>query len=176
MLSNWKTDSNSSVGSGSALDELAGRTTAKGGVAPPPIKAGSTTSDKTHSVVDASLTMRGDLESEGDILVKGKVIGNIRCKLLVVDTDAIIEGGVDADEAVIRGRVSGEVRATRIRLEKSANVDANLYQSSFSADEGARIRGSLNSLEDSAVRKEAKAAEAKPAAVPPAIVPVASAG
>ena len=47
-----------------------------------------------HSVVDKFLTMKGDLESEGDIHVKGKVFGNIRCKLLIIDVDALVEGGV----------------------------------------------------------------------------------
>jgi len=51
--------------------------------------------------------MKGDLESEGDILVKGKVLGNIKCKLLIVDVDALVEGGVEAEEVIIRGNSKG---------------------------------------------------------------------
>ena len=40
------------------------------------------------SIINEWLTMRGDLESEGDILIKGKVHGNITCKLLIIDAEA----------------------------------------------------------------------------------------
>jgi cytoskeletal protein CcmA (bactofilin family) len=96
-----------------------------------------------HSMVDACLTMKGDLESEGDILVKGKVIGNIRCKLLIIEVDALVEGGVEAEEVVVRGNTKGTLRADKVRLEKTANVDSEIYHRSFAADEGARIKGTL---------------------------------
>ncbi len=99
--------------------------------------------EQNCSIINEWLTMRGDLESQGDILVKGKVHGNIQCKLLIVDVDAAIEGGIVADDVVIRGATRGVVRAKRVRLEKTANVDSEIFHDTFSAEEGARIRGSL---------------------------------
>jgi cytoskeletal protein CcmA (bactofilin family) len=99
-------------------------------------------------VVDAGLTMKGELESEGDILVKGKVIGNIRCKLLIIEVDALVEGGVEAEEVVVRGNAKGTLQADRVRLEKTANVDSEIYHRSFSAEEGARIKGTLQSKDE----------------------------
>lgn len=96
-----------------------------------------------HSVVDACLTMKGDLESEGDILVQGKVIGNIRCKVLVIEVDALVEGGVEAEEVIVRGNTKGTLKADRVRLDKTANVDSEIYHGSFAAEEGARIEGTL---------------------------------
>ena len=113
-----------------------------------------------HSVVDACLTMKGDLESEGDILVKGRVIGNIRCKLLIIEVDALVEGGVEAEEIVVRGNTKGALRADRVRLEKTANVDSEIYHRAFSAEEGARIKGTLQ-CSDEAVAERADNGEAK---------------
>jgi len=101
-----------------------------------------------HSIVDAGLTMKGDLESEGDILVKGKVMGNIRCKLLIIEIDALVEGGVEAEEVVVRGNTKGTLRADKVRLEKTANVESEIYHRSFSAEEGARIKGTLQCKDD----------------------------
>jgi len=101
-----------------------------------------------HSMVDEFLTMKGDLESEGDIHVKGKVLGNIRCKLLIIEVDALVEGGVEAEEVIVRGNAKGTIQADRVRLEKTANVDSEIRHSSFSAEEGARIKGSLRSKDD----------------------------
>ena len=100
------------------------------------------------SIINEWLTMRGDLESEGDILIKGKVHGNITCKLLIVDVEAAIEGGIDCDDVVIRGATRGVIKAKRVRLEKTANVDGEIYQESFSAEEGARIRGALHHCDE----------------------------
>jgi cytoskeletal protein CcmA (bactofilin family) len=102
-----------------------------------------------HSVVDQFLTMKGDLESEGDIHVKGKVLGNIRCKLLIIDVDALVEGGVEAEEVIVRGNTKGTIQADRVKLEKTANVDSEICHRTFSAEEGARIKGSLRSKDES---------------------------
>jgi cytoskeletal protein CcmA (bactofilin family) len=101
-----------------------------------------------HSVVDEYLTVKGDLESEGDIHVKGKVFGNIRCKLLIIDVDALVEGGVAAEEVIVRGNTKGTIQADRVRLEKTANVDSEICHHTFSAEEGARIAGSLRSKDE----------------------------
>jgi cytoskeletal protein CcmA (bactofilin family) len=114
--------------------------------------------DANYSIINEWLTMRGDLESEGDILVKGKVHGNITCKLLIVDIDALIEGGIRAEEVVVRGRTKGTIEANKVRLEKSANVDSEISHQTFSAEEGARIKGALK------YRDEAIAINKQPAA------------
>ena len=102
-----------------------------------------------HSIVDKFLTMKGDLESEGDIHVKGKVFGNIRCKLLIIEVDALVEGGVEAEEVIVRGNTKGTIQADRVKLEKTAHVDSEICHHTFSAEEGARIKGSLRSKDES---------------------------
>jgi cytoskeletal protein CcmA (bactofilin family) len=96
-----------------------------------------------HTIIDERLTMKGELESDGDVLVRGKVVGNIRCKVLIVDETAAIQGDVTAEEIVIRGAAKGKMRAGRIRIEKNADVDCELCHRLFSAEEGARVRGTL---------------------------------
>lgn len=115
-----------------------------------------------NSTIDACLTMRGDLESDADILVKGKVFGNVTCNLLIVDSGAKIEGGINAKEVVIRGRVDGIIRAEKVRLDKSAEVQSDIYQNTFVAEEGAKILGTLKQLKDAPADRPATE-EAKPA-------------
>jgi cytoskeletal protein CcmA (bactofilin family) len=113
-----------------------------------------------HSIVDERLTMKGDLESDGDVLVKGKVIGNIRCKLLIIDSDALVEGGIECEELVVRGRTKGTIAATKVRLEKSASVDSEICHQSFSAEEGAKIKGALKYMEEMPISKRISEARA----------------
>ena len=110
--------------------------------------------DTGPSIVNKHLIMKGDLESEGDILVKGKVIGNIKCKLLIVDINALVDGGIEAEEIVIRGSTKGTIRANRVKLEKSATVDSEIEHHVFSAEEGARIKGAMRYFEEPINRKD----------------------
>ena len=106
------------------------------------------TADANYSIINEWLVMRGDLESEADILVKGKIHGNVKCKILIVDTGSTIEGGIEADEVVIRGATKGIIIAKKVRLEKTAEVDSEIHHQSFSAEEGAKIRGALRFSEE----------------------------
>lgn len=99
--------------------------------------------DANYSIINEWLTMKGDLESEQDILVKGRIHGNIQCKLLIIDADAFVEGGIVADEVIVRGKTKGTIKAKRVKLEKTAHVDSEISHESFSAEEGARITGAL---------------------------------
>jgi cytoskeletal protein CcmA (bactofilin family) len=119
--------------------------------APPPLatvpakppSSPSGTPDSKFSIINESLKMKGDIESDADILIQGKVHGNIKCKVLIVDHMAQVEGEVSADEVVIRGQTKGVVRARRARFEKTARVESEIWHQSFSAEEGARITGAL---------------------------------
>ena len=145
----------------SSLTEVGGSTQSAYAPSAQPVsikaKAGA-----SNSIIDEWLTMKGDLESEVDILVKGKVFGNIRCKLLIVDTEASIEGGIVADEVVVRGKTKGVIDAGKVRLEKTANVDSEIRHDTFSAEEGAKIRGALK-IKGEAASEPAKSSEAKAA-------------
>lgn len=106
------------------------------------------TAEANYSIINEWLVMKGDLESEADILIRGKVFGNIKCKLLIIDTDALVEGGIESEEVVVRGAAKGIMISRRVRLEKTADVDSEIHHQSFSAEEGAKIKGALRYTED----------------------------
>jgi cytoskeletal protein CcmA (bactofilin family) len=115
--------------------------------------------DASYSIINEWLVMRGDLESEADILVKGKIHGNVKCKLLIVDAGAKTEGRIDAEEVIVRGTVKGVISASKVRLEKTASIDCEIEHHVFAAEEGARIKGVLRVRETT----EVTAAEDLPA-------------
>lgn len=153
MFSTWKTTETANFDLGSRQQSQSAHHTQPDPVSTTPIKpatAGTVMAahgKDTFSVINEWLKMKGDLEGDGDILVKGTVHGNIRCKMLIVDLGAHVEGGIEADDVVIRGTARGVIRTKRIRLEKSALVDAEIYHESFSAEEGARVKGMMHTQE-----------------------------
>lgn len=106
-------------------------------VAPARVPAGS----PTLSVIDAWLTITGNLESQGDVRVEGQISGDIRCANLVVGRDATVTGDIVAEEAVVRGRVRGTIRANRVVLQDTACVECAIYHKVLSVAEGASFDG-----------------------------------
>jgi cytoskeletal protein CcmA (bactofilin family) len=133
---------------GSRKSDSSSSTASLGGISIPSYPSSPSSGDSAHSLVDKHLVMRGDLESEGDVLVRGKVIGNIKCRMLIVDTDAEVDGGVVANEVIMRGKAKGNIKAQRVKLENTAHVDCEIAHRVFSAEEGARIKGTLRILEE----------------------------
>ena len=95
----------------------------------------------TQSVIDAWLTINGNLESEGDVRVEGQINGDIRCAHLVVGRDATVSGDIIAEEAAVRGKVKGSIRANRVILQDSACVESDIYHKTLCVDEGACFNG-----------------------------------
>lgn len=87
------------------------------------------------------MTTIGKLWTEGNIQINGHICGNLNCAQLIVGRDADITGAITAKEVVVRGRITGTIRATRIVLENTARVESEIVYSLLSIDEGARFEG-----------------------------------
>jgi cytoskeletal protein CcmA (bactofilin family) len=94
-----------------------------------------------RSLIDLSVKMTGDLWSDGDVQVDGQLCGNIYCAQLIVGKDAVVTGAIIAQEAVIRGRMIGIIRAMRVLLQDTARVESEIIYRSLSIEEGARFEG-----------------------------------
>lgn len=95
----------------------------------------------TRSVIDAWLTITGDLLSEGEVQVDGQIRGDIRCAHLTIGKDATVSGNITAEEVVVRGKVTGTIRANRVILQDSARVDSEIYHKTIAIEEGASFDG-----------------------------------
>jgi cytoskeletal protein CcmA (bactofilin family) len=118
--------------------------------------------------------MTGNLESEGDIQVDGKVQGHIRCSQLIVGKDATIDGDIVAAEVVVRGKVKGVIRANRVKLQETACVESEIFfEKSLGIEDGASFEGQIHRKpeaplaravpEESPVAATSEAADAAPA-------------
>lgn len=102
----------------------------------------------TSSVIDEWLSITGNLETDGDVLVNGKIHGDLRCKLLIIGQQAEVEGLIVADEVVVRGVARGIIRANRVRIEKSSRVDSEIFHRALCVEEGAEFIGTSRRSDD----------------------------
>ena len=96
---------------------------------------------RPQSLINKLANVSGDLWSDGDIQIEGHLRGNVNCAQLIVGKDATVIGAIIAEEAVIRGKMTGLIRATRVLLQASARVESEIIYQSLSVDEGASFKG-----------------------------------
>jgi cytoskeletal protein CcmA (bactofilin family) len=121
-----------------------------------------------RSVMDSWLTIRGDLQSEGEVQVDGQVHGDIRCASLTVGKDATVVGNITAEEVVVCGNVRGTIRANRVILRDNAHVHSHIFHKTLAIEEGACFDGRScrceNPMSAEVVDLQAAVAEMKAAA------------
>lgn len=100
------------------------------------------------SILSSDLTIKGNMETSGDIQVEGVVEGDIRAHLLTVGESATIRGEVVADDLVVNGRVIGRVRGLKVRLTSSARVEGDIVHKTIAIESGAHFEGSVQRSDD----------------------------
>lgn len=109
----------------------------------------------TQSFIDASLTIVGDLHSEGDVQIDGRVCGNVSCAQLIVGRDAAITGTVRAEQAIVRGSITGTIRASVVILQEPARVKSDITYTMLAVDDGAELEGTAHRSESPLTETEA---------------------
>jgi hypothetical protein len=79
---------------------------------------------RPRSLIDKLANITGDLWSDGDIQIDGHLCGNVNCEQLILGKDAAVIGAIIAHEVVIRGKMTGLIRATRVLLQATARWKA----------------------------------------------------
>jgi hypothetical protein len=81
---------------------------------------------RSLSNIGEDLVITGNVTSKGEIQLDGQLHGDIHCVSLILGENAQLEGGVVAEDVVIRGRLKGSVRALRVTLESKCHVEGDL--------------------------------------------------
>lgn len=102
----------------------------------------------------------GDVSTEGDVRIDGKVTGNVTSKSkVVIGAPGIIEGNIRCQNAYVDGRVNGNVDVTELLiLSSTAVVEGDIKIKKLVVQEGARFNGKCsmatsNSLTDQPVAR-----------------------
>src|SRR5215467_11036247 len=80
-----------------------------------------------RALIDSGLSVKGNLETDGELHIDGQIVGNVSCGHLVIGKDGAVRGDIKADEVVICGKTEGLIRARRIMLQESARVVGDIF-------------------------------------------------
>lgn len=95
--------------------------------------------------IDSRLSFRGELAGEGDFQILGKFEGEIKVTgRVLVGEGAQVDANIDAAAIVIGGTVRGNLSAsTRVEILPSGVLTGTLRTGSFSAADGASVKGEI---------------------------------
>jgi len=99
------------------------------------------------SILSSDLKVEGDIVSAGDLHISGSVTGDLVVRKLTLDKGASITGSVQAEIAVIAGKLSGRLTASSVMLTSTAHIAADVTHVSLAIEEGAVFQGHSRHVE-----------------------------
>ncbi|SCA55073.1 Integral membrane protein CcmA involved in cell shape determination (modular protein) [Candidatus Terasakiella magnetica] len=98
------------------------------------------------SIISEDLSVTGNLSSEGEIQIDGRVTGDIQSKDILVGETAHIKGEIIAESIRVHGKVDGQIKAQNVSLAKSSHVVGDILHDNLSIETGAFLEGHCKRL------------------------------
>jgi cytoskeletal protein CcmA (bactofilin family) len=94
-------------------------------------------------VIGAKTSVKGEITGDEDVLVEGRVEGQIRItRDLRVGPSGAVKAKVEAQTVVVSGEIVGDCQAvTRVEIQASGKLTGNIKAPKIIISEGAQFRG-----------------------------------
>ena len=96
---------------------------------------------ETFSFIGPEVVVTGDIDTDGQLHIDGKVVGDVRCGSLSQGESGSISGNISAGEAKLAGLIDGAVTAGTLLLEASARVTGDVLYETLTVSTGAQVDG-----------------------------------
>jgi cytoskeletal protein CcmA (bactofilin family) len=93
------------------------------------------------SFIGPEMSVTGDIATEGDLHVDGKIDGDVRCGGLTLGESGEIRGNIVAGTARLAGLVDGAVEAGTLTLDQTARITGDILYEMLSVSSGADVEG-----------------------------------
>jgi cytoskeletal protein CcmA (bactofilin family) len=118
-----------------------------------------------RNIIAKNTSIVGDVKSEGDFRIDGKVEGTIVTSgRVIIGKSGIVSGKVDCTNADIEGKFSGELNVgSLLTLKATAKISGDVVISKLSVEPGAEfnatcsMKGSVKELKNEQSKKEKSA-------------------
>ena len=97
--------------------------------------------------IGKSITIKGDVTGDEDLVIEGRVEGRIELKNqhLTIGPNGNVKAQIDAKQVTIVGKVTGNVSATeRVEIRDSGRLEGDLVSPGLLIHEGAQVNGSIS--------------------------------
>jgi len=101
---------------------------------------------ENRSIIGETILINGEIESEEEILIEGKIEGFVRSKgLVVVGENGVVDAEIDAYDVVVIGKVNGNVTGVnKVEIKPEGEVNGNIVSKRVVLAEGSIFKGSID--------------------------------
>jgi cytoskeletal protein CcmA (bactofilin family) len=105
-------------------------------------------SDRERAELETShlgrmLTVRGRLDSDGEVHIHGNVAGRISAPIIVLGATCTVIGDMVARQIRVLGRFRGRIFALDVVLDATAHVEGKIFHHNVTVARGAYIDGRM---------------------------------
>jgi len=107
-------------------------------------KNGNSNGDQNiHNLIAQGTSIKGDIETDGDLRIDGNLVGTIVTKgKLVIGSSASIEGSIKCENADISGKVVAQIVVNQlVVLNESSRFSGDIITKKISIEPGAVFSG-----------------------------------
>lgn len=120
--------------------------------------------ERVTSILGEQITWKGEIKGKGGVRIEGLFEGEIDLEgLVVVDAGGRVEcDRLKANRVVVAGAVRSDIEAEKVEIRSTGRVWGDVITTSFSTEEGAYLRGTIQMEEklETGKEKEKKGKEA----------------
>ena len=98
------------------------------------------------SILASDCRLTGDINSDGEVHIDGRLDGDVACKTLTVGETGVVTGKISAEMVRIMGSVNGQVKSHAVELGATARVVGDITHASLRVDAGAYVQGVFTRL------------------------------
>ena len=92
------------------------------------------------STLLSDVSVEGDIVEKDKIIVDAKVNGDISTDTIETHSNSNIKGNIKSKNALLGGKIEGNVNSDKTRIKKTADIDGVLNQKKLSIEEGAKLK------------------------------------
>lgn len=100
----------------------------------------------TAGVIGRGLFIKGELHGEEDLIIEGRVEGEITLKKhLVIESTGVILADIQTEDITIKGEMRGNMVATnKVTIHADARVIGDITAPRVEIEDGAQFKGHIN--------------------------------
>ncbi len=115
-------------------------------VRPTTITNVASTTERSHSVIGKTLTITGEVFSDEEVIIEGKIEGKLNIKhRVVIGKSGVVNADIEAREIIIKGTVNGNVKGNyKVEIIPEGILNGNIISQRVVLAEGAIFKGNID--------------------------------
>ena len=118
-----------------------------------------------RATIGRSITIRGDVTGDEDLVIQGRIDGTVDLKLhsVTVGPEGKVKADISGKSVIVEGEVIGDLRGQEhVVLRSTSKVEGNIVAPRVVLEEGSAFRGSID-MTDTPARASSSRPDPKPA-------------